>query len=124
MLEAAHLWPLPGLREVVPVLPGRPPVRAHDDSRLVVPHDERLDARTIGVGSVAGGRAARRRIGGTRGDGTHGPDCNGPDCKNSNRASTHRHGSRSLKMDPQHIATAYPAFSNCRVILIVRPTGT
>src|SRR6185312_10146530 len=84
---AANFWPLAGFREIVPVLPRSPPIRAHDNARLVVVDNERLDARAVRIRTIARARAARGNIGGTR----------GPHCNRSNCASTHRHNSSSSK---------------------------
>src|SRR4029079_10839593 len=95
-LEAADLWPLSGCGKIGTVLPRRPPIRAHDDARLVVVDDERLDARAICVRSGVSDRAASGDVSGRRCNGTRGPDGSGRD-KCSNRASTHRHNSSSSK---------------------------
>jgi len=92
VLKAPHLWPLPGLGKIVAILPRRPPISAHDNARLVIPDDERLDARAIRVRTVTRSRTSSGNVGGTRHRRTHHPNCN---CRN--RASTHRNNSSSSK---------------------------
>ncbi len=98
MFEAAHFWPLAGFRKIVAVLPGRPPIRAHDNARLVIVDDERLDARAIRVQTVARDRASR-------GNRRHSLQRNSRPRLQSQQSRKHASTQlQSLKMDLEHIA--------------------